>query len=97
MKRTLILFFILLFLSGCSLFKKNDPSPEETLDLQVNPGLSETEEVLESIEEVKFIEFDHNDVARHPLVAKIVKAYQKKINDKNWCIRSRKKVEEIYC
>tara|TARA_B100001029_G_C15031497_1_gene437277 strand:- start:729 stop:1571 length:843 start_codon:yes stop_codon:yes gene_type:complete len=53
MKRTLILFFILLFLSGCSLFKKNDPSPEETLDLQVNPGLSETEEVLESIEEVE--------------------------------------------
>ena len=30
---------------------------------------------------MKFIEFDHNDVARHPLVAKIVKAYQKKIDD----------------
>ena len=33
---------------------------------------------------IKFIEFDHNDVVRHPLVSKIIRAYQKKsIDDKN--------------
>ena len=49
----------------------------------MNSGLLKTKKILEDVKEVKFIEFDHNDVARHPLVAKIVKAYQKKIDDKN--------------
>ena len=29
-----------------------------------------------------FINFDHQDVVRHPLVTKIVEAYQKNSNDK---------------
>ena len=29
-----------------------------------------------------FINFDHQDVMRHPLVTKIVEAYQKNTNDK---------------
>ena len=29
-----------------------------------------------------FINFDHRDVMRHPLVTKIVEAYQKNTNDK---------------
>ena len=34
--------------------------------------------------EIKVIEFDHNDVVRHPLVSKIIRAYQKKsIDDKD--------------
>ena len=33
--------------------------------------------------EIKTIEFDHKDVVRHPLVSKIIQAYQKDINDKN--------------
>ena len=35
------------------------------------------------IKEIKTIEFDHRDVVRHPLVSKIIQAYQKNINDKN--------------
>ena len=39
---------------------------------------------LKDLQEIKIIEFDHNDVVRHPLVSKIIKAYQNKsINDKN--------------
>ena len=34
--------------------------------------------------EIKIIEFDHNDVVRHPLVSKIIRAYQNKsADDKN--------------
>ena len=35
------------------------------------------------VEEIKTIQFDHNDVVRHPLVSKIIKAYQKKDNDQS--------------
>ena len=31
--------------------------------------------------EIKIVEFDHNDVVRHPLVSKIIRAYQKKSTD----------------
>ena len=31
--------------------------------------------------EIKIIEFDHNDVVRHPLVSKIIRAYQNKSTD----------------
>ena len=34
------------------------------------------------IKEISVVNFDHNDVIRHPLVAKIVEAYQKINNDK---------------
>ena len=30
------------------------------------------------LKEIKIIEFDHNDVIRHPLVSKIIRAYQRK-------------------
>ena len=30
---------------------------------------------------IKIVEFDHTDVVRHPLVSKIIKAYQKKKDD----------------
>ncbi|MFM8422438.1 MAG: PhoH family protein [Candidatus Fonsibacter sp.] len=38
-------------------------------------GLYETTKILKDIKEIKTINFDHNDVMRHPLVSKIVKAY----------------------
>ena len=34
--------------------------------------------ILKNIKQIKTIEFDHNDVVRHPLVSKIIRAYQKK-------------------
>ena len=38
--------------------------------------------ILKGINEISIINFDHNDVIRHPLVTKIVEAYQKNSNDK---------------
>lgn len=38
-------------------------------------GLLQAEHILANIEQVKFINFTFNDVVRHPVVAKIVKAY----------------------
>ena len=32
----------------------------------------------DAVEKIKIIEFDHEDVVRHPLVSKIIKAYQNK-------------------
>ena len=45
-------------------------------------GLIESQEILKGIKEIAIINFDHQDVIRHPLVTKIVEAYQKKSNDK---------------
>ena len=40
-------------------------------------GLLQAEHILANIEQVKFINFTFNDVVRHPVVAKIVRAYEK--------------------
>ena len=37
--------------------------------------------LLSGSKEIKIIEFDHNDVVRHPLVSKIIRAYQNKSTD----------------
>ena len=44
-------------------------------------GLIKSKRILENLSEIKIIEFDHNDVVRHPLVSKIIKAYQAQSND----------------
>ena len=38
-------------------------------------GLTKTKKLLGHLNEVSFVDFDHTDVVRHPLVSKIVKAY----------------------
>ncbi len=43
----------------------------------VKSGLAETERILKDIEGISFIYFTESDVVRHPLVASIVKAYEK--------------------
>ena len=45
-------------------------------------GLIESQNILKGIKEISIINFDHQDVVRHPLVTKIVEAYQKNTNDK---------------
>ena len=45
-------------------------------------GLIESQNILKGIKEISVINFDHQDVVRHPLVTKIVEAYQKNGNDK---------------
>lgn len=41
-------------------------------------GLIEAVQILRDVEDISFIDFDEGDVIRHPLVAKIVAAYQLK-------------------
>ena len=46
-------------------------------------GLIKLQTILKNIKEISVINFDHQDVMRHPLVTKIVEAYQKNTNDKS--------------
>ena len=45
-------------------------------------GLIKSQHILRDIKEISIINFNQHDVIRHPLVAKIVEAYQKNNNDK---------------
>ena len=44
-------------------------------------GLDRSKKILGDLKEISFIDFDHKDVVRHPLVSKIVKAYSIKQNN----------------
>ena len=59
-----------------------DPSQVDLIN-KSHSGLIKSKNILSKIEEIKIIEFDHTDVVRHPLVSKIIKAYQKKADDKS--------------
>ncbi len=59
-----------------------DPSQVDLINKN-HSGLVQSSKILNNINEIKCIEFDHTDVVRHPLVSKIIKAYQQKTNDKN--------------
>ena len=45
-------------------------------------GLERSKKLLGHIKEISTVDFDHNDVVRHPLVSKIVKAYSDEQNNK---------------
>ena len=59
-----------------------DPSQVD-LTNKNQSGLIKAQNILKSIREISVINFDHQDVMRHPLVTKIVEAYQKNTNDKS--------------
>ena len=59
-----------------------DPSQVDLINKN-HSGLIKSKNILSQIEEIKIIEFDHTDVVRHPLVSKIIKAYQKKADDQS--------------
>ena len=44
-------------------------------------GLNHSKKLLGHLKEISVVDFDHNDVVRHPLVSKIVKAYSDQSND----------------
>jgi phosphate starvation-inducible protein PhoH and related proteins len=46
----------------------------------VKSGLRTAEHILQGIDGISFIYFSESDVVRHPLVASIVKAYEKEAN-----------------
>ena len=47
-------------------------------------GLNESKKILSKIKDIGIISLDANDVIRHPIVAKIIKAYDIFANDKNF-------------
>ena len=59
-----------------------DPSQIDLIN-KSQSGLIKTKKILNKIREIKLIEFDHKDVVRHPLVTKIIQAFNKNIDDKN--------------
>ena len=50
-------------------------NPYETLNFF---GLDRSKKLLNHLNEIAVVDFDHKDVVRHPLVSKIVKAYSDK-------------------
>ncbi|OUW73842.1 MAG: phosphate starvation-inducible protein PhoH [Pelagibacteraceae bacterium TMED216] len=57
-----------------------DPSQIDLLN-KSSSGLIKSKKILNRIKEIKTIEFDHKDVIRHPLVSKIIQAYNKTESD----------------
>ena len=58
-----------------------DPSQVDLIN-KTHSGLIKSRNILKDLKnEIKIIEFDHNDVVRHPLVSKIIRAYQNKSTD----------------
>ena len=53
----------------------NGDSSQIDLVNKSHSGLLRSKDLLKNLKEISAIEFDHNDVVRHPLVTKIVKAY----------------------
>jgi phosphate starvation-inducible PhoH-like protein len=53
----------------------NGDLSQTDLPVGVKSGLRDASEILENIEEIKFIHFKKDDVIRHKLVGKIVSAY----------------------
>ena len=57
-----------------------DPSQID-LPNKNHSGLNRSKKLLGHLKEISVVDFDHNDVVRHPLVSKIVSAYEDKKND----------------
>ena len=80
---TQIKMFLTRIGENSKLVVNGDPSQVDLINKE-HSGLIKSKKVLEKVEEIKVIVFDHNDVVRHPLVSKIIRAYQNKnTDDKN--------------
>jgi phosphate starvation-inducible PhoH-like protein len=80
---TQIKMFLTRIGENSKLVVNGDPSQIDLAN-KSQSGLSKSKGILKDLSEIKFIEFDHNDVVRHPLVSKIIRAYQKNsVDDKN--------------
>tara|TARA_A100001011_G_scaffold327734_1_gene352031 strand:- start:64 stop:1068 length:1005 start_codon:yes stop_codon:yes gene_type:complete len=77
---TQIKMFLTRIGENSKLVVNGDPSQIDLLN-KSHSGLIKSKEILKDLKEIKIIEFDHNDVVRHPLVSKIIRAYQKKNAD----------------
>ena len=80
---TQIKMFLTRIGENSKLVVNGDPSQVDLINKR-DSGLIKSRDILRDVNEIKVIEFDHNDVVRHPLVTKIIKAYKNKsIDDKN--------------
>ena len=77
---TQIKMFLTRIGENSKLVVNGDPSQVDLIN-KTHSGLIKSKNVLKDLKEIKIIEFDHNDVVRHPLVSKIIRAYQSKSAD----------------
>ncbi len=77
---TQIKMFLTRIGENSKLVVNGDPSQIDLIN-KSQSGLIKSKNILKNIKEIKILEFDHNDVVRHPLVSKIIRAYQKKSTD----------------
>ena len=79
---TQIKMFLTRIGENSKLVVNGDPSQVDLIN-KTHSGLIKSKNILKDVKEIKVIEFDHNDVVRHPLVSKIIRAYQNKNNNDN--------------
>ncbi len=79
---TQIKMFLTRIGENSKLVVNGDPSQIDLID-KSKSGLIKSKNLLKKIDEIKTIEFDHQDAVRHHLVSKIIQAYQKTSDDKN--------------
>tara|TARA_Y100000816_G_scaffold186456_1_gene135404 strand:- start:416 stop:1432 length:1017 start_codon:yes stop_codon:yes gene_type:complete len=79
---TQIKMFLTRIGENSKLVVNGDPSQIDLINKN-HSGLVKSKKILKDINEIKVIEFDHKDVVRHPLVSKIIQAYQKNFDDQN--------------
>ena len=77
---TQIKMFLTRIGENSKLVVNGDPSQIDLIN-KSQSGLIKSKNILKDLKEIKIIEFDHTDVVRHPLVSKIIRAYQKKSTD----------------
>ena len=77
---TQIKMFLTRIGENSKLVVNGDPSQVDLIN-KSHSGLIKSKNILKDLKEIKIIEFDHMDVVRHPLVSKIIRAYQKKSTD----------------
>ena len=78
---TQIKMFLTRIGENSKLVVNGDPSQVD-LPNKNQSGLIKSQFILKGVKEISIINFDHQDVVRHPLVTKIVEAYQKNTDDK---------------
>jgi len=79
---TQIKMFLTRIGENSKLVVNGDPSQIDLIN-KSHSGLIQSKKILKDIKEIKVVEFDHKDVVRHPLVSKIIQAYQKNFDDQN--------------
>ena len=77
---TQIKMFLTRIGENSKLVVNGDPTQIDLIN-KFDSGLVKSKNILKNLKEIKIIEFDHNDVVRHPLVSKIIRAYNNKSAD----------------